>query len=214
MVCLQQRTTAGAIILYFPIQCQMIVNEKKKTNKLDLVRKLCPASELRLSFNQLYHNLPGIQLYNQSESAAFVHDIWTDDNIGEFHDCAFTVDSNLYVENARYGRGLFVSIKTINFRQDAQGNCIDYVRLRFDGAYTDKICGRFTADDELGQKSFFSESGGIIKVHIFVNKTVPFHPSQRSIEVDLMFTAFESRLTFAYCQIWFSNFKKKFIDIP
>lgn len=149
-----------------------------------------------MAFNQLYNNRPGIQLFNQSESAALVHGIWTDDNIQKFQDCSFTVDSNLYSTYGRYGRGLFISIYTLNFRQDAEGKCIDYVRLTFDGARTEKICGRFTSDDEVGQQSFFNEGGGIMKVHIYVNKSIPFHPLQRSIEVNLVFTAYESEFFF------------------
>lgn len=164
--------------------------------KLVTIKNLCPPSQLQLAFNQLYNNRPGIQLFNQSESAALVHGIWTDDNIQKFQDCSFTVDSNLYSTYGRYGRGLFISIYTLNFRQDAEGKCIDYVRLTFDGARTEKICGRFTSDDEVGQQSFFNEGGGIMKVHIYVNKSIPFHPLQRSIEVNLVFTAYESEFFF------------------
>ncbi|XP_055320304.1 uncharacterized protein LOC129577389 [Sitodiplosis mosellana] len=155
------------------------------------VRKLCPNSQLKLAFNQIYNNKPSIPLFNQSESAVLVHDIWTDENIHTFQDCTFVVDSNLYLANGRYGRGLFASVNTLNFRQDAQGNCVDYVRFRFDGSKTDKMCGRFMVDDPVGQQSFFNEGGGMIAVHIFVNKSVPFHPLQRSIEVNLVFTAYE-----------------------
>lgn len=157
------------------------------------MKNLCPHSQLQLSFNQLYNNQPGIQLFNQSDSAALVSNVWQEDNIAEFQDCVFTVDSNFYSPAGRYGRGVFASINKLDFRQDAEGKCIDYVRFTFDGARTEKMCGRFTADDEFGQQSFFNEGGGVIKVHIFVNKSVPFHPQQRSIEVNLVFTAYESR---------------------
>lgn len=161
------------------------------------MKNLCPHSELKLSFNQLYRNRPGIQLNNQSDSSASVHQIWTEENLKDFHDCTFTVDSNLYSQYGRFGRGMFLSIQKIDFRQNSQnGQCIDYVRFRFDGVQTEKICGAFDVESELGQQSFFNEGGGIIKVHIFVNKTIPLQGLQRSVEIDLLFTAYQSRFPF------------------
>lgn len=158
------------------------------------MKKLCPASPLKSAFNQFFHNRPGIQLNNGSESAALVHGIWTD--IGEFSDCVFTVDSNLYSEYGRYGRGLFASVHTLNFRQNADGECIDYVRFVFDKSKkTDKICGKFTAYDDYGQRAFFTEDRGIMKIHIFVNKTIPFQILQQFVEVNLVFTAYERRFS-------------------
>lgn len=153
---------------------------------------LCPNSPLHGSFNQIYNNRPFVRLFNASESAALVHQIWTEDNLKEFQDCAFNVDSNLYFEDSsRFGRGLTFSVKKINFRFDANGQCIDYVRFTFAGSKTEKICGSFDAESEIGQKTFFLDPIGIIKVHIFVNKTVPLPASQRSLEIDLAFTAYE-----------------------
>lgn len=157
-----------------------------------LVKNICPRSDLKQAFNQLYNNRPGIQLLNQSESAATIHQIWTEENLNDFQDCVLTVDSNLYSEYGRYGRGIFASVRKLNFRQTLKGDCIDYIRFTFDGAKTEKICGSFDTNSELGQKTFFNEGGGIIKIHIFVNKTVPLQSNQRSIEVDLVVTAYES----------------------
>lgn len=157
------------------------------------VKNLCPRSELKSAFNQLYNNRPGIQLYNQSDSAASVHQIWTEDNLQDFQDCVFTVDSNLYSEYGRFGRGLFVSIQKLNFRQNSKGECIDYLRFSFDGSRTEKICGSFDVESELGKQSFFNDGGGIIKVHIFVNKSIPLQGLQRSVEVDILLTAYESK---------------------
>lgn len=162
--------------------------------QLVAVKNLCPSSELKSTFNQLYNNRPGIQLLNQSDSAASVHQIWTEDNLLDFQDCAFTVDSNLYSEYGRYGRGLFVSIQKLNLRQNSKGECIDYIRFSFDGSRTEKICGAFDVESELGKQSFFNDGGGIIKVHIFVNKSIPLQGLQRSVEVDILFTAYESKI--------------------
>lgn len=170
----------------------------KTTTKLSLkpvsVKDLCPQSELKAAFDQLYNNRPALQLRNQSDSAALVHQIWTDDNLKDFQDCIFMVDGNLYSEYGRYGRGLFAAIQKINFRQNSRGDCIDYVRLYFAGASTGRMCSSFDArfESELAHNSFFNDPVGVIKVHIFVNKTVPLRASQRSLEIDLLFTAYES----------------------
>lgn len=158
------------------------------------VKNLCPHSDLKQAFNQLYNNRPGIQLVNGSESAAIIHQIWTEDNLKEFQDCVFTIDSNLYTEYGRSGRGMFVSIKKLNFRQKPGGECIDYVRISFDRAKTEKICGTFDTNSEMGQTAFFNDGGGIVKIHIVVNKTIPLAANQRSLEVDLVATAYQRML--------------------
>lgn len=155
------------------------------------VKNLCPHSDLKRAFDQLYNNRPGIQLFNGSDSAALIHQIWTEDNLKEFQDCVFTIDSNLYSDSGRYGRGMFLSLKKLNFRQKSESECIDYIRITFDGAKTEKICGSFDTNSELGQTAFFNDGGGIVKIHIFVNKTIPLEANQRLLEVDLVATAYQ-----------------------
>lgn len=154
------------------------------------VKNLCPHSDLKQAFNQIYNNRAGIQLFNGSESAALIHQTWTEGNLKEFQDCVFTIDSNLYSENGRYGRGISISVKKLNFRQSSGGECIDYVRINFDGAKTDKICGSFDANSQMGNTALFKDGGGIVKIHIVVNKTVPLKANQR-LEVDLVATAYQ-----------------------
>lgn len=156
---------------------------------------------MQVTFNQIYNNRPFVRLFNGTESAALVHQIWTDDNLKDFQDCAFTVDSNLYFDSptpdqpSRYGRGLTFSVRRINFRYDSTTNqCIDYVRFTFAGSKTDKICGTFDGESEIGQSTYYLDPIGIIKVHIFVNKSVPLQTTQRSLEVDLAFTAYDRML--------------------
>lgn len=157
------------------------------------VKTLCPPSELKLTFNQITSNRPVIQLTNQSDSAALVHDIWTQDTVKEFQDCVFMVDSNLYTPNERIGRGVFLSVRKMNFRQNSRGECIDYVRFHFNNGKTEKMCGTFEAESPLGQTAFFNDANGVVKVHVFVNKTIPFRELQHSVDVELIFTAFESK---------------------
>lgn len=181
--------------------CALIQTNNNTNNKKPVsLKNLCPHSQLKTAFNQLYNNKPGIQLTNQSDSAALVHQIWTDENLHEFEDCVFTVDSNLYSQYGRFGRGIFAAVKKINFRQNFKGECIDYVRFTFMESRTEKICGKFDDESELGKMSIFNEDVGVIKVHVFVNKSVPFQALQRSVEVDLLFTTYESENHFLISQ--------------
>lgn len=180
-----------ALCLHFCSYCAVWIRLKIKPVS---VKNLCPQSQLKSAFDQLYNNRPGIQLNNQSESAALVHQIWTNENLQDFQDCVFTVDSNLYSPYGRFGRGIFAAVKKINFRQNAKGECIDYVKFRFAEAVTQRICGNFDDESDLGKSSFFNEGAGVMKVHIFVNKSVPFQALQRSVEIDLLFTAYESEI--------------------
>lgn len=181
--------------------CALIQTNNNTNNKKPVsLKNLCPHSQLKSAFNQLYNNKPGIQLTNQSDSAALVHQIWTDENLHEFEDCVFTVDSNLYSQYGRFGRGIFAAVKKINFRQNFKGECIDYVRFTFMESRTEKICGKFDDESELGKMSIFNEDVGVIKVHVFVNKSVPFQALQRSVEVDLLFTTYESENHFLISQ--------------
>lgn len=149
-----------------------------------------------MAFNQIYSNRPFVRLFNGSDSAALVHQIWENEDLQTFQDCAFNVDSNLYFEDSSFGRGLTFSVKRINFRYDSTTNqCIDYVRFTFAGSRTEKICGDFNGESTIGQQSYFLDPAGIIKVHIFVNKSVPLQPTQRSLEIDLAFTAYERMLS-------------------
>lgn len=134
---------------------------------------------------------------NRSESAAIVRQVWTEENLQNFHDCRITIDSNLYSQYGKYGRGMFVSIRRINFRkksnaQDAE--CIDYVRISFGQAKLQKICGTFDANTELGRQAFFNDDEGSVNIHIFIDKTRPLTLGQRSIELEMVFTAYDSKL--------------------
>lgn len=143
-----------------------------------------------------------------------MYQVWTEDNIKDFQDCAFNVDSNLYFDvDGRFGRGLTFSVKKINFRYDSNGQCIDYVRFTFAGSKTEKICGTFDAESEIGQKTFFLDPVGIIKVHIFVNKSVALQAGQRSVEIDLSFTAYERRnQLFSFLSFFSESNKFNFIE--
>lgn len=158
-----------------------------KRGSLVSVNDLCPHSQKKFS----HDNSTNIKLFHQSDSAAIVHHIWTKENINKSQNCAFAVDSNLYSPNGRYGHGLFASINTLKFRTDIRGNCIDYVQFIFnDGSRTAQLCGRYSAETVV--RNYFGHRSGIINVYIFVNKSVPFHALQQSIELKLIFTSYQS----------------------
>lgn len=50
-----------------------------------LIKNLCPCSDLKQAFNQFYDNRPKIQLFNQNESAAIIHQLCTDEKFGIFN---------------------------------------------------------------------------------------------------------------------------------
>lgn len=139
-------------------------------------------------------NRPQLFLMNGSDSAALIHQVWTEDTLTEVSECTFTIESNLYAGQQRYGRGIYASIKRLNLRQAQNGDCVDYVRFTFGESKSQRICGDFDAESQLGYQSHFNEDGGIIKVHVFVNKTAPLAAyNKRSLEIDLVFTAYDGK---------------------
>lgn len=150
------------------------------------------------SFNQIYSNRPSVGLGNDSESAALVYGSWDSKSIQQFQDCAFHVDSNLYFdasnpENSQViRRGLTFSVRKINFRYNATTNqCTDYIRFTFPGSKTDKICGTFDGESAIGQGTYFFDPTGVIKVHIFVDKSRNLTDTESSVEIELVFTAYQ-----------------------
>lgn len=165
---------------------------------LGLLSNICPQSDMQTGFTQLFDNRPVIQLMNRSESGAILRQVWTEENLQNFHDCRITIDSNLYSQYGKYGRGMFVSIRKINFRKKSLANdaeCLDYVRISFGNNKLQKICGTFDSKSELGRKSFFNNDEGNVNIHVFVDKTQPLTAAQRSIELELVFTAYDSKFS-------------------
>lgn len=160
---------------------------------IGLLSEVCPQTDLQTTFNHVFDNRPVIQLMNGSESAAIVRQVWTEHNLQNFHDCRITVDSNLYSEFGKYGRGMFVSIRRINFRKQTNGECLDYVRISFGQAKLQKICGTFDANTDLGRQAFFNDDEGTVTIHVFVDKSRPLTVGQRSLELEMVFTAYDSK---------------------
>lgn len=152
---------------------------------------------MQTSFNQITSNRPFINLYNGTNSSATVRQDWEENSLQTFQDCVFLVDANLNFDSQQFRRGLTFSIRKMNFRYDqATGKCIDYVRFIFPASKTDQICGTFDGEDEIGQSTYLNDPNGIIKVHIFVDKSKKLEASQASVGVELLFTAYQSMLLF------------------
>lgn len=156
---------------------------------------------MQAAFIQLYNNDPSVRLLNGTESAAKVYHWWDEEQLKDFQDCSFHVDSNLYFDAAdrsqsqQFSRGLVMSVRKINFRFDPITNrCIDYVRFTFPGMKTDKICGTFNDESEFGQQTYFIDPTGIVRVDIFVDKSIPLKVAETSVEIELLFTAYEREL--------------------
>lgn len=141
-------------------------------------------------------NRPQLYLMNGTDSGALIHQVWTDENVNDVTDCTFTIESNIYGATQKYGRGIYASIQRINFRERQGDECIDYVRFTFGQAKSQRICGDFDGDSQLGLMSHFNDDNGIIKVHIHVNKSESLSKwNKRSLEIDLVFTAYECKCT-------------------
>lgn len=156
------------------------------------MENLCPQLHGK---NYTFHkNRSRIQLLNQRESAANIHQTWTTDkHVQHLDSCNFTVDSNIYLKNGSHRRGIFASVRKLNFRQDEYGRCIDYVRFALNGGEIKDFCGSFELNSEMGSKAFFNEPDGIINIFISIDKTVSLKPNQH-LKIDLVFTAYESML--------------------
>lgn len=161
----------------------------------DLLENICPPTQLKMAFNQLNENKPNIPLINGSDSAAVVHQVWTEENLPKFINCEFTVDSNLYTPDNVINRGVFLSIRKLNFRvsPNNKDQCIDYVRFTLGKDKTQKICGSFDVHSDIGKRSFFNDGQGHIKVHVFVDNSIPLNVHHRALELDLVFTAYSSK---------------------
>lgn len=143
----------------------------------------------------MFDNVPVVHLSTGNESAAIVHQVWNEEDIKKFHPCKVQIDSNLYSpELGKYNRGVFISIRKINFRKNPNNNeCIDYIQISFEKSQIQKICGVFNVNEDIGKKSFFNDDNGNATIHIHIDRNAPLPMNQRFLEVELLFTAYESK---------------------
>lgn len=138
---------------------------------------------------------PVVNISTGNASAVNVHQIWTNENVKRFSNCKFKVDSNLYSsELGKHSRGVFISIRKLNLRKNINTNeCIDYVRIKVGTVKTQKICGTFNVNDEIGHKSFFNNDGGNVTIFIHIERNTSIPVDGKYLELELLFTAYESK---------------------
>lgn len=146
----------------------------------------------------MFENKPVIHLSTGNFSGALIRQLWTEDDIKQFHDCDVKVDSNLYsAELGKYRRGVFVSIPKINLRKRNNNRCLDYVQITFENAETEQMCGTYDANDEMGYGSFFNNDGGNVSIHVHIERSVPLSVNQRFLELQILLTAYDSKFLHA-----------------
>lgn len=159
----------------------------------DLVSQLCPSGVLN-TFNKLLNNRPEVRLGFDGQSAAFVHETWNSSSFKRLDECKFNVDANHNLAKGRT-RGLYASIRKLNLREspDKEGGCIDYIQFKFGTQKTAKLCGQLNASSNTHLKQLYHhhERGGVMKVTIFIDKLRPLKYIEDTLDVELVFTAFD-----------------------
>lgn len=154
---------------------------------------ICP-SGFKATFNKLTKNVPEIRLGDDSQSAALVHQSWNSSTFKRFNECHFSVNANDLSKNKE--RGLYVSIRKLNLRKAIKDEtCIDFISFKFSSNEQKKYCGRLTTSTDDLQKSFFIEPRGLVKVKILFDTFRPLKYVEDTLDIEVLFTAFEGELT-------------------
>lgn len=164
----------------------------------DLVSQLCPSGVLN-TFNKLLNNRPEVRLGFDGQSAAFVHETWNSSSFKRLDECKFNVDANHNLAKGRT-RGLYASIRKLNLREspDKEGGCIDFIQFKFGTQKTAKLCGQLNASSNIHLKQLYHhERGGVMKVTIFIDKLRPLKYIEDTLDVELVFTAFDGECQFS-----------------
>lgn len=136
-------------------------------------------------------NMPEIHLREDEESAALVQFSWNSSNFKRYDDCRFRVVASIN-DDAIRNRGIFVSIRRLNFRKNPNSeDCVDYIRFKFGDSKSPKYCGQLNASIDDVKKIYFGESAGVIEVFLYLNKFQPLRNIDDTLDVELVFTANE-----------------------
>lgn len=158
----------------------------------DSLVDLCPKSLLKKTVDKLIDNAPEVRLGADGQSAALVHQSWNSSSFKRFEECVFSVNANDWSKNKR--RGLYVSIRKLNLRKSpSDEGCIDHVSFKFHIEKPKKYCGRLTSSPADLRKTFFAEAGGHVKVKISIDKMVPLKKLEDTLDIEILFTAFEGK---------------------
>lgn len=162
-----------------------------------LFSDLCPTGDSLLKgFNQLLGHIREVRLGENDQSAALIHFSWNSSNFKKYDDCRFKVVATPIGEK-RPNRGLFLSIRRLNLRKSQKGSvedCIDYIRFKFSNDKSPKFCGQLNASVDDVKKIYFGEGGGVIEVHLHLDKYLPFQNMDDTLDIELVFTANEGTI--------------------
>lgn len=156
--------------------------------------KLCPSERTNSYIDSVYHTKDSstIKLHDSpSTSSVLVEHVWDNSSHKHFHHCEFNIQAHSKWLHGPTG-GIFAAIRELNFRQNAAGECIDYVIFELNtltAPTSHKVCRTVDIDDySLDENNFFEIPEGSLKVIVHIGRH-SLEPEK--ITMKLTFTAFE-----------------------
>ncbi|XP_037040264.1 uncharacterized protein LOC119077184 [Bradysia coprophila] len=155
---------------------------------------LCSPEKSNTWIESVYHDKDAttIDLHDQPlKSSVLIEHVWDNSSYKHFHHCEFNIRArSKWLQEAN--SGLFAAIRQLNFRQNTDGECIDYVIFEVNtltAPTSHKICGTVYEDDDfLDEKNYFEIPGDSLKVVVHIG---PHTTQPNKINMKLSFTAFE-----------------------
>lgn len=134
-----------------------------------------------------------VRLGEDDESAALVQFSWNSSSFKRYDECRFKVVATLNDDKTR-NRGVFLAIRRLNLRKNPNSeDCIDYIRFKFGNVKSPKYCGQLNASVDDVKKIYFGEGGGVIEVHLKLDKFQPLKYIDDTLDVELVLTANEGK---------------------
>lgn len=198
--------------MYVPVQKTEQFN--KKTNQFNLKKYIFQLSD---DLYQLCHiedsivdsvddhdkKTKSIDIYERP--AVHLEHVWDNSSFKHFHHCEFNVNV-LPARKSAFSAisGLFVAIRKLNFRQNADGECIDYITFELharDKITTRKICGLVSDDEEaiLDTKNYLEIPDGFLKIVIHIDH---HNLEPNEIVMKLTFTVFQGENIFTFILVF------------
>lgn len=124
-------------------------------------------------------------------SSVLLEHVWDNSSYKHIHHCEFNIQTrSKWMSGA--SRGLFVAIRELKFRQNDQGECIDYVifELNLMGMPSShKVCGTTAAEEGMQDlKNYFEIPDGVLKVIVHIGH---HNLEPNEIAMKLTVTSFE-----------------------
>lgn len=150
--------------------------------------------DVRSVYDNYRGSLPRVQLLKGRNSSVIVHQTWHQQDLTYSKNCLFEIYPNLIGDNDQeYKRGLFAKIKTINFRRDQNGQCVDFVQFIFPKIRTERMCGTMNATTE----SLLKVPTDSMYIRVFIDNSRPLSAwNMDSVHLQIVFVAYDSKLIF------------------